>query len=248
MVRISFWFVELSKPQEFCMLYERPQSIVKSTAIYAIVVQYIHLYQGNINCGASSQTDFLTFWIIALQIYSQISSNISQNLHFLPAQLAGWNNKCQPAWWPSRWGLWSDLYKSQRAGRSCPSLTEIVHRWSSQFEIIVKIVIGVKIVLVVKIVASVTIVKMLIRVPPGGRMAHSPTRASGSQSRRAGPGQCANRWEITPTFSILITTAFTNSAITIIITTTITTTTTTTTLYPSSSSLQQPPVSNRPRC
>ena len=53
--------IELSKPQEFCILCERPQSIVKSTALCAIVVQYIHLYQGNINCGASSQTDFLTF-------------------------------------------------------------------------------------------------------------------------------------------------------------------------------------------
>ena len=56
--------------------------------------------QGDFNCGASFQADFiLNYFLSNFPKFSQISSNFlkppqisSQILHFLPARLAGWNN------------------------------------------------------------------------------------------------------------------------------------------------------------
>ena len=56
--------------------------------------------QGDFNCGASFQADFiLNYFLSNFLKFSQISSNFlklpqisSQILHFLPACLAGWNN------------------------------------------------------------------------------------------------------------------------------------------------------------
>ena len=54
--------------------------------------EQIHILkdQGDLNCGVSSQADFiLNYFLSNFLKFLQISSQI---LHFLPARLAGWNN------------------------------------------------------------------------------------------------------------------------------------------------------------